>query len=81
MEAYESNLEKKKEAARKAYNANSKYKVVHTFHMQVSLSSNGHEKTKEMSNNFKKVNRDPEKNYLNKMKIEFEILLYLRSLF
>ena len=48
-EAYESNREKKKEAARKAYNVNDKYKyriVVHTFHMQVSLSSNGHEKLK-----------------------------------
>ena len=37
--------------------------VIHTFYMQVSLSSNGHEKTKEMSEfknvNFKKVNRDP----------------------
>ena len=56
--------------------------------MQVSLSSNGHEKTKETSKfkniNLKKVNRDPEKtrkNYLNKMKIEFEILLYSRYLF
>ena len=42
--------------------------------MQVSLSSNGHEKTKETSKykkivNFKKENRDPEKNYLNKVKI------------
>ena len=46
-EAYESNPEKKKEAARKTYYVNSKYKVVYTFHMQVSLSSNGHEKTKE----------------------------------
>ena len=57
--------------------------AVHTFDMQVSLSSNGHEKTKETSEfNFKKVNRDPENTiYLNKMKIEFEILLYLRSLF
>ena len=38
-------------AAKKAYNTNSKYKriVIHTFYMQVSLSSNGHEKTKETS--------------------------------
>ena len=46
-----------KEAASKAYNMNSKYKyriVVHTFHMQVSLSSNAHEKTKETSK-FKKL--------------------------
>ena len=39
--------------------------IVHTFHMQVSLSSNGHGKLKERVNlkeivNFKKVNRDPE---------------------
>ena len=76
MEAYESNPEKKKEAARKAYNVNSIYKyriVVHTCHMQVSLSSNGHEKVKNRVN-FKKL-------CLNKMKIEFVILIYLRSLF
>ena len=40
---------KKVDAARKIFYVNSKYKVVHTFHMQVSLSSNGHEKTKETS--------------------------------
>ena len=48
-------------------NINKGYCVVHTFHMQVSLSSSGHEKTKETSK-FKKlliskryVNRDPER--------------------
>ena len=35
-------------------NINKGYIVVHTFHMQVSLSSNGHEKTKEPSK-FKKL--------------------------
>ena len=58
-EAYESNPEKKKEAARK------QRIVVLTFHMQVSLSSNGHEITKETSKYkklliSKRVNRDPE---------------------
>ena len=51
---------------RLTYNSNSKYRFVHTFHIQVSLSSNGHEKLKKRVNfkkivNFKKVNRDPEK--------------------
>ena len=41
---------------------NKGYIVVHTFHMQVSLSSNGHEKLKKLKIvNFKKENRDPEK--------------------
>ncbi len=35
-------------------NINKGYIVVHTFHMQVSLSSNGHEKTEETSK-FKKL--------------------------
>ena len=48
-EVYENNPEKKWEAARKT---NSKYKriVIHTFHMQVSLSSNEHEKLKKLIN-------------------------------
>ena len=39
---------KEKEAARQTYYMSTKI-VVHTFYMQVSLSSNGHEKTKETS--------------------------------
>ena len=42
-------------------NTNKGSVVVHTFHMQVLLSNNGHKKLKKRINLINLVNRDPEK--------------------
>ena len=64
-EAYKSNPEKKKEAARKIYYVNSKYKLFIHFICRCHCPAMDMKKLKQLVNikivNFKKENRDPEK--------------------